>query len=36
VLAAIDTWMQNDELLIVKRQFGNRIVWERRQIFSSE
>jgi hypothetical protein len=30
VLAAIDRWMQEAELLVVKRHHGNRIVWERR------
>jgi hypothetical protein len=33
VLAAIDTWMQRQELLIVKRHHANRIVWEARQDF---
>jgi hypothetical protein len=28
VLAAIDTWMQRQELLIVKRHHADRIVWE--------
>ena len=28
VLASIDTWMQRQELLIVKRYHGDRIVWE--------
>lgn len=28
VLAAIDTWMQRQELLIVKRHLGDRIIWE--------
>jgi hypothetical protein len=31
VLAALDSWMQNDELLQVKRKFGERIVWEARR-----
>lgn len=30
VLNAIDGWMQEAELLVVKRHHGNRIVWERR------
>jgi hypothetical protein len=31
VLAAIDTWMQQQELLIVKRHHSDRIVWEPRR-----
>src|SRR4051812_4152203 len=30
VLAAIDAWMQRQELLIVKRHHADRIVWEAR------
>src|SRR5579872_3333590 len=30
VLAIIDTWMQRQELLIVKRHLADRIVWEPR------
>jgi hypothetical protein len=33
VLAAIDTWMQRQELLIVKRHHAERIVWEPRRDF---
>lgn len=33
VLAMIDAWMQRQELLIVKRQFADRIVWEPSQSF---
>lgn len=33
VLASIDTWMQRQELLIVKRHHADRIVWEPRQDF---
>ncbi len=33
VLAAIDTWMQRQELLIVKRHHADRIVWEARHDF---
>jgi hypothetical protein len=33
VLAAIDTWMQRQELLIVKRHHADRIVWEPRRDF---
>ncbi len=33
VLAAIDTWMQRQELLIVKRHHSERIVWEQRHDF---
>jgi hypothetical protein len=33
VLAAIDTWMQRQELLIVKRLHADRIVWEPRRDF---
>ena len=33
VLRAIDTWMQREELLIVKRYHGDRIVWEPRRDF---
>jgi hypothetical protein len=32
-LAAIDAWMQRQELLIVKRHHTDRIVWEARQDF---
>jgi hypothetical protein len=32
-LAAIDTWMQRQELLIVKRHHPDRIVWEPRRDF---
>jgi len=32
-LAAIDAWMQRQELLIVKRHHSDRIVWEARQDF---
>jgi hypothetical protein len=32
-LAAIDTWMQRQELLIVKRHHADRIVWEPRRDF---
>ena len=31
VLAAVDAWMQRQELLIVKRHHADRIVWEPRQ-----
>jgi hypothetical protein len=33
VLRAIDAWMQREELLIVKRHHGERIVWEPRRDF---
>jgi hypothetical protein len=33
VLAAIDAWMQRQELLIVKRHHADRIVWEPRRDF---
>lgn len=33
VLAAIDTWMQRQEMLIVKRHHADRIVWEPRRDF---
>lgn len=33
VLAIIDTWMQRQELLIVKRHLADRIVWEPRHDF---
>lgn len=33
VLAAIDAWMQRQELLIVKRHHSDRIVWEPRRDF---
>lgn len=33
VLASIDTWMQRQELLIVKRHHADRIVWESRRDF---
>ena len=33
VLAAIDAWMQRQELLIVKRHHSDRIVWEPRHDF---
>ncbi len=33
VLRAIDAWMQREELLIVKRHHGDRIVWEPRRDF---
>jgi hypothetical protein len=33
VLAAVDAWMQRQELLIVKRHHADRIVWEPRQDF---
>jgi hypothetical protein len=33
VLRAIDAWMQRQELLIVKRHHGDRIVWEPRRDF---
>jgi hypothetical protein len=33
VLAAIDAWMQRQELLIVKRHHADRIVWEPRHDF---
>jgi hypothetical protein len=33
ILAAIDTWMQRQELLIVKRHHADRIVWEPRRDF---
>ena len=33
VLAAIDAWMQRQELLIVKRHHAERIVWEPRRDF---
>ena len=33
ILAAIDNWMQRQELLIVKRHHAERIVWEARQDF---
>jgi hypothetical protein len=33
VLASIDTWMQRQELLIVKRHHADRIVWEARRDF---
>ena len=33
VLASIDTWMQRQELLIVKRHHADRIVWEPRNDF---
>jgi hypothetical protein len=33
VLASIDTWMQRQELLIVKRHHADRIVWEPRRDF---
>lgn len=33
VLAAVDTWMQREELLIVKRHHADRIVWEARHDF---
>jgi len=32
-LAAIDTWMQRDEMLVVKRHHSDRIVWEPRRDF---
>ena len=31
VLAALDQWMQREECLVVKRRFGDRIVWEARR-----
>jgi hypothetical protein len=31
LLSALDTWMQKDECLQVKRQYGDRIVWESRR-----
>lgn len=31
VLASIDAWMQERELLVVKRHMGERITWERRR-----
>jgi hypothetical protein len=33
VLATIDAWMKNQEMLIVKRHHADRIVWEPRQDF---
>jgi hypothetical protein len=33
VLATIDTWMQRQEMLIVKRHHADRIVWEPRRDF---
>lgn len=33
VLAAVDAWMQRQELLIVKRHHADRIVWEPRRDF---
>jgi hypothetical protein len=30
-LAALDGWMQREECLVVKRRFGDRIVWEARR-----
>src|SRR4029079_6761667 len=33
ILGAVDTWMQRQELLIVKRHHAERIVWEPRQDF---
>src|SRR5215218_4808293 len=33
VLAAVDAWMQRQELLIVKRYHADRIVWEPRRDF---
>jgi hypothetical protein len=33
VLATIDGWMQRQELMIVKRHLGDRIVWEPRRDF---
>src|SRR6185295_2340227 len=33
VLASIDTWMQRQELLIIKRHHADRIVWEPRRDF---
>lgn len=30
-LAALDGWMQREECLVVKRRFGERIVWEARR-----
>jgi hypothetical protein len=33
VLATIDAWMQRQELMIVKRHLGDRIVWEPRRDF---
>ncbi|HET7456591.1 MAG TPA: hypothetical protein VFJ74_02985 [Gemmatimonadaceae bacterium] len=30
-LAALDVWMQRQECLVVKRRFGDRIVWEARR-----
>src|SRR6266567_1644527 len=35
-LATIDVWMQRQELLQVKRRFGDRVVWEpRRDLFNN-
>lgn len=31
VLTAIDAWMQREECLVVKRRFGDRVVWEPRR-----
>ncbi len=31
VLAALDTWMQRDETLTIKRRFPDRVVWESRR-----
>ncbi len=31
VLAALDSWMQREECLQVKRRFGDRLVWEARR-----
>lgn len=36
VLDTLDEWMQREELLQVKRRFGDRILWERRSGFLSE
>ncbi|HET7585609.1 MAG TPA: hypothetical protein VFK13_11915 [Gemmatimonadaceae bacterium] len=36
VLAALDQWMQREELLQVKRQFPDRILWERRPGLATE
>jgi hypothetical protein len=36
VLAALDAWMQREECLVVKRRFGDRLLWEpRRDILGS-
>lgn len=33
VLASLDTWMQHEECLAIKRRFPDRIVWEERRGF---